>query len=234
MRATKDREINLKTFLGGNMRKAIYCWMILLLIVSFAGCKKENKQENSQTGIGESEAMADTTKAKSAVDTTEKIVREKNPIVVIETGFGNIELELFWKETPNTALNFLRLVHKGFYDGLTFHRIVPNFVIQGGDPEGTGGGGPGYTIPFEKANTKHLRGSLGMARAQDPNSAGSQFYICLKDLPSLDGKYVVFGKVIKGMDAVDKIAAVKTGPGDLPVEKVVMKKVYELKAGAKK
>ena len=234
MRATKDREINLKTFLGGNMRKAIYCWMILLLIVSFAGCKKENKQENSQTGIGESEAMADTTKAKSAVDTTEKIVREKNPIVVIETGFGNIELELFWKETPNTALNFLRLVHKGFYDGLTFHRIVPNFVIQGGDPEGTGGGGPGYTIPFEKANTKHLRGSLGMARAQDPNSAGSQFYICLKDLPSLDGKYVVFGKVIKGMDAVDKIAAVKTGPNDFPLEKVVMKKVYEQKTGAKK
>ena len=216
------------------MKKAVYGLMIFLLIVGFVGCKKENKQENSQTGIGESEAMADTTKSKSAVDTTEKIVREKNPILVIETGFGNIELELFWKETPKTALNFLRLVHKGFYDGLTFHRIVPNFVIQGGDPEGTGGGGPGYTIPFEKADTKHLRGSLGMARAPDPNSAGSQFYICLKNLPSLDGKYVVFGKVIKGIDVVDKIAAVKTGPNDSPLEKVVMKKVYELKTGAKK
>ncbi len=216
------------------MRKVVYCGMILLLIISFAGCKKENKQEGSQTTVGESEAMADTVKSKTAVDTTEKIVREKNPIVVIETGFGNIELELFWKETPKTALNMLRLVHKGFYDGLTFHRIVPNFVIQGGDPEGTGGGGPGYTIPFETANTKHLRGSLGMARAQDPNSAGSQFYICLRDLPALDGKYVVFGKVIKGMDAVDKIAAVKTGPNDFPLEKVVMKKVYELKPGAKK
>jgi peptidyl-prolyl cis-trans isomerase B (cyclophilin B) len=216
------------------MRKSVYCWMIFLLIVGFAGCKKENKQENSQTGIGENEAMADTTKSKAAVDTTEKIVREKNPFVVIETGFGNIELELFWKETPKTALNFLKLVHKGFYDGLTFHRIVPNFVIQGGDPEGTGGGGPGYTIPFEKAVTKHLRGSVGMARAQELNSGGSQFYICLKDLPSLDGKYVVFGKVIKGMDAVDKIAAVKTGPGDFPLEKEVMKKVYELKTGPKK
>lgn len=216
------------------MKKAVYGLMIFLLIVSIAGCKKENKQESSQTTVGESDAMADTTKSKLPVDTTEKIVREKNPLVVIETGFGNIELELFWKETPKTALNFLKLVHKGFYDGLTFHRIVPNFVIQGGDPEGTGGGGPGYTIPFEKADTKHLRGSLGMARAPDPNSAGSQFYICLKNLPSLDGKYVVFGKVIKGMDAVDKIAAVKTGPGDFPLEKVVMKKVYELKTGPKK
>ena len=218
------------------MKKAVYGLMIFLLIVGFVGCKKENKQENSQTGIGESEAMADTTKSKSAVDTTEKIVREKNPIVVIETGFGNIELELFWKETPKTALNFLRLVHKGFYDGLTFHRIVPNFVIQGGDPEGTGGGGPGYTILFEKADTKHLRGSVGMARAQELNSGGSQFYICLKNLPSLDGKYVVFGKVIKGMDAVDKIVQVKTTgpPTDRPLEKVVMKKVYELKTGPKK
>lgn len=216
------------------MRKAVYCWMILLLIVSFAGCKKQNQQEGSQTTVGENEAMADTTKPRPAVDTTEKIVREKNPIVVIETDFGNIELELFWKETPNTARNFLRLVHQGFYDGLTFHRIVPNFVIQGGDPEGTGRGGPGYMINFEKADTKHLRGSVGMARSQELNSAGSQFYICLRDLPSLDGKYVVFGKVIKGMDAVDKIAAVKTGPNDFPLEKVVMKKVYELKPGTQK
>lgn len=218
------------------MRKSVYCLMIFLLIVGFVGCKKENRQENSQTGIGESEAMADTTKSKAAVDTTEKIVREKNPIVIIETGFGNIELELFWKETPNTARNFLRLVNKGFYNGLTFHRIVPNFVIQGGDPKGTGEGGPGYTIPFEKANTKHLRGSVGMARVEDPNSAGSQFYICLKDLPSLDGRYVVFGKVIKGMDVVDKIAQVKTTspPTDRPLEKVVMKKVYELKPEVKK
>ena len=216
------------------MKKVVYGLLIILLIVSFVGCKRENNQKNSQAGIGESEAMADTTKSKSAVDTTEKIVREKNPIVVIETSFGNIELELFWKETPKTALNFLRLVHKGFYNGLTFHRIVPNFVIQGGDPEGTGGGGPGYMIPFEKSDTRHLRGSVGMARSQELNSAGSQFYICLKNLPSLDGKYVVFGKVLKGMDAVDKIAAVKTGPNDFPLEKVGMKKVYEQKTGAKK
>lgn len=209
------------------MKKLVLFCMVVLLVFSLAGCKKETKEESSQKGIGENQAMADTVKSKAPTDTTEKIVRDKNPIVVLETGFGNIELELFWKETPKTALNFLKLVHKGFYDGLIFHRVIPNFVIQGGDPEGTGRGGPGYTIPFEKAETKHLRGSLGMARSEDPNSAGSQFYICLKDLPMLDGKYVVFGKVLKGMDTVDKIAQVKTDPNDKPLEKVMMKKVYE-------
>jgi len=121
----------------------------------------------------------------------------------------------------------LRLTLSGFYDGLTFHRIVPNFVIQGGCPLGNGTGGPGYTIDFEEADTKHLRGSLGMARSQDPNSGGSQFYICLKDLPQLDGNYVVFGKVVNGMEAVDSIAKVETGPRDMPKEQVIMKRVYE-------
>lgn len=218
------------------MRKTVCLAMIFLLVFSLAGCKKEIKsergsvgEESSQSRMGENEVMADTGKAKTQADTAEKLVRDKNPIVVIETDFGNIELELFWKETPITAGNLLKLVNKGFYNGLTFHRIVPDFVIQGGDPKGDGTGGPGYTIPFEQAKTKHLRGSLGMARSQDPNSAGSQFYICLKDLPRLDGNYVVFGKVIKGMEAVDKIAQVKTGPMDRPLEKVVMKKVSEKK-----
>lgn len=209
------------------MKKILCFTMVFLLAIFFAGCKKEIKEENSQTGIGENEVMADTGKVKTQVNTDEKLVRDKNPIVVIETDFGNIELELFWKETPITAGNLLKLVNKGFYNGLTFHRIVPDFVIQGGDPEGTGRGGPGYSILFEQAKTKHLRGSLGMARSQDPNSAGSQFYICLKDLPRLDGNYVVFGKVIKGMEAVDKIAQVKTDSGSYPLEKVVMKRVYE-------
>src|SRR3990170_3455774 len=215
------------------MKKAVYGLMIFLLIVGFAGCKKENKQESSQTTVGESDAMADTTKSKLPVDTTEKIVREKNPIVVIETGLGNIELELFWKETPKTALNFLRLVHKGFYNGLTFHRIVPNFVIKGGDPAGDGSGGPGYSIPDEPTIQKHVRGALGMAKA-GPNTAGSQFYICLRDAPHLDKDFTVFARVIKGMEVVDKIAMVKTGPQNRPLEKVVIKKVYELKTGPKK
>ena len=209
------------------MKKLVYLLMIVLLMFSFAGCKKEMKAGNPGTEPGKAEALADTVKSRVPADTTEVIVRDKNPIVVLETDFGNIELELFWKETPKTALNFLRLVHQGYYDGLIFHRVIPNFVAQGGDPKGDGTGGPGYFIPFEQAKTKHLRGSLGMARAQDLNSGGSQFYICLKDQPRLDGNYVVFGKVVKGMDAVDKIAQVKTDPSDKPLEKVVMKKVYE-------
>lgn len=209
------------------MKRLLYYLMIFVLVFGLVSCSQEANEEKSQINSEESEALADTAKPKVPADTTEKIVRDKNPIVVIETDFGNIELELFWEKTPKTALNFLRLVHQGYYDDLIFHRIIPEFVIQGGDPKGDGTGGPGYMIPFEKADTKHLRGSLGMARGPDPNSAGSQFYICLKELPNLDGKYVIFGKTIKGMETVDKIAQVETGPGDKPLEEVVMKKVYE-------
>jgi len=141
----------------------------------------------------------------------------KNPKVVIETDKGKIVFEVYLLDTPITAGNFLMLVKKGFYDGLIFHRVEPNYVVQGGDPEGTGYGGPDYTIPDEPSPYKHLRGSVGMAKTPDPNSAGSQFYICLADLPKLDGKYTVFAKVIEGMDVVDKIAI-----GDK------MKKVYIL------
>jgi cyclophilin family peptidyl-prolyl cis-trans isomerase len=210
------------------MKKAFVLIFSVLLLFFLLGCGK--KEEVKTQKAEEQPAQVTETKAPETKPISqEPIVRDKNPIVVMETNYGPIELELFWKETPKTAENFLRLTNSGFYNGLTFHRIIPSFVIQGGDPAGDGTGGPGYSIPFEKANTKHLRGYLGMARSQDPNSAGSQFYICLKDLPSLDNNYVVFGKVIKGMDTVDKIAAVKTGPGDVPVDKVIMTKVYEKK-----
>jgi len=196
------------------------------LVFFLFGC---GKKEEAQTEKKVEEQPEQVTEAKEETKpiSQEPIVREKNPVVVMETSFGTIELELFWDKTPKTAENFLRLVLSGFYDGLTFHRIIPNFVIQGGCPVGNGTGGPGYTIDFEQADTKHLKGSLAMARSQDPNSAGSQFYICLKDLPQLDGNYVVFGKVIKGMDVVDKIAQVETGPRDMPKEKVIMTRVYE-------
>jgi peptidyl-prolyl cis-trans isomerase B (cyclophilin B) len=215
------------------MRKALVLILSLWLVFFLFGCGKKQevetkKGEEQSTQVAETQAQETPTPETKPVS-QEPIVRDKDPIVVMETNYGTIELELFWKETPKTAENMLRLVNSGFYDGLTFHRIVPNFVIQGGDPSGDGTGGPGYSIPFEKANTKHLRGYLGMARSQDPNSAGSQFYICLRDLPNLDNNYVVFGKVVQGMDVVDKIAAVKTGQGDFPLEKVIMTKVYEKK-----
>ncbi len=167
-------------------------------------------------------ATSDTTKATKPVSKT-----SKNPVVVIETNQGNFEVELFMKESPITAKNFLDLVNKGFYNGLTFHRIVPDFVIQGGDPKGDGKGGPGYSIPDEKTTKRHYRGTLGMAKG-GANTAGSQFYINLKDNFRLDQGYTVFAEVIKGMEVVDKIGKLKnSGPDEnRALERVVMTKVY--------
>lgn len=155
-----------------------------------------------------------------------------NPIVRITMDSGKtIRLELYPEIAQITVENFLDLVNKGFYDGLTFHRIIPGFMIQGGDPSGNGTGGPGYSIKGEfKSNgvnntMKHERGVISMARAFDPNSAGSQFFIMHKDAPHLDGEYAAFGKVIEGLEAVDEIASVETGFQDAPVKKVVMEKV---------
>ena len=155
-----------------------------------------------------------------------------NPIVRITMDSGKtIRLELYPEIAPITVENFLDLVNKGFYNGLTFHRIIPGFMIQGGDPSGNGTGGPGYSIKGEfKSNgvnntMKHERGVISMARAFDPNSAGSQFFIMHKDAPHLDGEYAAFGKVIEGLETVDEIASVETGFQDAPVKKVVMEKM---------
>ncbi len=125
-------------------------------------------------------------------------------IITLEKG-GKITLELYPDKAPKTVENFIKLATQGFYHGLTFHRRVEGFVIQGGDPNGNGTGGPGYTIEAEFNSSPHDRGALAMARSADPNSAGSQFYICLAPAHSLDGNYTVFGKVIKGMDVADKV-----------------------------
>lgn len=143
----------------------------------------------------------------------------------ITTNFGEIGLEFFPDAAPKTVENFKKLAKTGFYDGLVFHRIVPGFVIQGGDPNTKsesnrsrwGTGGPGWTVSAEFNKNKHARGALSMARSQDPNSAGSQFFIVLKDSNFLDGQYTVFGKVTSGMDTVDKIAGLRTDSSDAPV-----------------
>ncbi|MDD4052717.1 MAG: peptidylprolyl isomerase [candidate division Zixibacteria bacterium] len=157
----------------------------------------------------------------------ESKVETKRPRVIMETDMGKIVLELFPDVAPNHAKNFLDLANKGFYDGLAFHRVIQGFVIQGGDPNGDGTGGSGKNVNAEFSNLKHMPGTLSMARANDPNSASSQFYICLAQLPSLDGKYSIFGQTVEGMDVVTKIGAVKTGPGDKPVTPVRMIRVYE-------
>jgi len=144
---------------------------------------------------------------------------------------GVIKVELYDDKAPKTVENFKNLVNKGFYNGLIFHRVIPGFMIQGGDPEGTGMGGPGYTIKGEfssngfKNDIKHERGVISMARASHPDSAGSQFFIMHADASYLDGQYAAFGKVIEGMDVVDQIAAVKTDYSDRPYEDQVMQTV---------
>ena len=155
----------------------------------------------------------------------------QNPIVTMETGKGTIKLELYPDIAPNTVNNFISLVKKGFYDGLIFHRVIKGFMIQGGCPEGSGMGGPGYSIKGEFAlngfenNLKHTEGVLSMARSQMPNSAGSQFFIMHKNSPHLDGSYAAFGKVTEGMDVVNAIAETATDFTDRPVEEIKMERV---------
>jgi cyclophilin family peptidyl-prolyl cis-trans isomerase len=162
----------------------------------------------------------------------------QNPRVVIVTNLGEIELELFADKTPGHAANFVKLVNEGFYSGTTFHRVVKNFVIQGGDPNSKdmdpnndGTGGPGYTLPAE-IKLPHMKGSLAAARLPDQmnpqkQSSGSQFYICLQDLPQLDAAgYTVFGKVVNGMETVEKIGRINTDQREHPLRRIVMERVY--------
>lgn len=155
-----------------------------------------------------------------------------NPIVTIEMATGEkIKIELYPEIAPNTVRNFVSLVKKGFYDGLTFHRIIPGFMIQGGCPEGTGMGNPGYRIKGEFTrnqfpnNLKHSRGVISMARAMNFDSAGSQFFIMHENSPHLDGQYASFGKLIEGLEVADKIVNTKRDYSDKPYEDQVMKKV---------
>lgn len=154
-----------------------------------------------------------------------------NPIVtMVFKDFGTVEIELYPEIAPNTVKSFIELIEKGFYDGLTIHRVSPGFVLQGGDPEGTGRGGPGYSIPGEFSNNgytnnlKHTLGVLSMARSQKYDSAGSQFFIMLGSAPYLDGDYAGFGKVIEGLDVVLEIGSVDT-KGETPTKKIIIEKV---------
>jgi peptidyl-prolyl cis-trans isomerase B (cyclophilin B) len=146
----------------------------------------------------------------------------------MHTNAGAIELELFDDDAPKTVANFRKLASDGFYDGLTFHRIIRDFMIQGGCPQGTGTGGPGYTIAAEFNDTPHVRGVLSMARSQDPDSAGSQFFICHGDARFLDKQYTAFGRLTSGQEVLDKIAKAPTqkgGEGSKPVSPVKIQKV---------
>jgi peptidyl-prolyl cis-trans isomerase B (cyclophilin B) len=182
-------------------------------------------------------AQSVSAETKSKKFTKEEIKKMSETTAVIETKFGNIELKFFPDVAPNHVNSFIELAKKGFYDGTTFHRVIPGFMIQGGDPNSKnadkathGTGGPGYTVKAEFSDKPHKRGILSMARAADPNSAGSQFFICVADAPFLNKQYTVFGEVVSGMDVVDKIVSQPRDPRDNPSERVEMKvKVVEKK-----
>jgi peptidyl-prolyl cis-trans isomerase B (cyclophilin B) len=175
-------------------------------------------------------AQSAAAEAKSEKFSQKEIKKMAETRAVIETRFGNIELKFFPDVAPNHVNNFIELAKKGFYDGTTFHRVIPGFMIQGGDPNSKehdksrhGLGGPGYTVKAEFNSRPHKRGTLSMARAADPDSAGSQFFICVADAPFLDRKYTVFGEVVSGMDVVDKIVSQPRDARDNPEERVEMK-----------
>lgn len=160
----------------------------------------------------------------------ESSVEKKKVDAVIETKFGNIELQMFPEVAPKHVNNFLKLAKAGFYNGTTFHRVIPGFMIQGGDPNSRqkdrtkhGTGGPGYTIVAEFNDRHHVRGALSMARSSDPNSAGSQFFIVVKESRFLDRQYTVFGEVVSGMDVADKIVSQKRDARDNPIERIEMR-----------
>ncbi|MHC1720607.1 MAG: peptidylprolyl isomerase [Clostridiaceae bacterium] len=197
-----------------NLKKKLCILLIIVAGMSLAGCDSISKGSASS--------------GSETVDYSDA----SNPVATIFMENGDvIKVELYPKAAPNTVNNFIYLAGSGFYDGLTFHRIVPGFVIQGGDPSGNGTGGPGYSIKgeFYKNGTenkqKHTKGIISMARAKSYDSAGSQFFIMLDDAANLDGLYAAFGKVIEGMDVADKIAVVKRGKNDKPLEPVKISKI---------
>lgn len=195
------------------MKKTIMVIMLITLSLALWGCSSDNNDERVIKDSGE-------------------VQSEKNPqVTIIMENSEEIVLELYPETAPNTVYNFLSLVDDRFYDGLTFHRVIPGFMIQGGDPHGDGTGGPGYSIKGEfesngiENNIKHDQGVISMARSTDPDSAGSQFFIMHDAAPNLDGDYAAFGKVIEGMDVVDAIAKTDTNTQDKPLEPQIIKRI---------
>ncbi len=211
------------------MKKIISVLCILSLLLIGVGC-------GNSSGGGEKDAGSSTDYEQIFNELSEKYKSNGHPIAVMITNNGNIVMELYEDKAPNTVANFVFLANKGFYDGLIFHRCIQDFMIQGGDPNGNGSGGPGYRIKGEfSANgvdtgLEHKRGTLSMARMGSNygsisanDTAGSQFFICVADYPSLDGQYAAFGNVLEGLDTVDKIVAQKTDSNDKPLTDQVIK-----------
>jgi len=215
--------------------------LTFLAAAIFDGCRKEEAQTEQKTEVTAKVQTPTPTPEPDSVPSTvlsqqdsEQVKTSKpkdvpNPQVVFETDSGSIEIELFPKEAPITVENFLKLVNQNYYDGLIFHRVIPGFMIQGGDPKGNGSGGPGWTIQGEFGPRKHILGTLSMARTADPNSAGSQFFICVATAPHLDGQYAAFGQAISGAEVAVKIAAVPRDGMDKPLSPIHIIRAYQKK-----
>src|SRR4051812_5579075 len=215
-----NREVERNMFSRYKVCYMIFATIVAAIILTSCGTQAENEQ------TGENDAKQEGKKTDYSASVTE------NPIVTITMeNDEKIVLELDPTVAPNTVANFISLVEDGFYDGLIFHRVIPDFMIQGGDPEGNGSGGPGYSIEGEfsengfENNLKHERGVISMARTNDPNSAGSQFFIMVKESSQLDGKYAAFGNVIEGIETVDAIVSSERDRADKPLKDQKMKTV---------
>jgi peptidyl-prolyl cis-trans isomerase B (cyclophilin B) len=198
--------------------------------MTLIGCTDGQKEESKGKETQPQEQTARTTGPVTTQFGKEDIERMENTRAVIETPFGKIELKFFPDIAPKHVESFIRLAKEGFYDGTTFHRVIPGFMIQGGDPNSKspnrnihGTGGPGYNIDAEFSDKPHERGILSMARGMDPNSAGSQFFIVVKRSPHLDGQYTAFGEVVSGIEAVDQIVSQKRDGRDNPNEPIPVK-----------
>jgi peptidyl-prolyl cis-trans isomerase B (cyclophilin B) len=211
----------------GDLMRLRFLLLLFIPICLFVSCKQTPKPLN----VDEIKSLIEKVKAAPLADVAD------DEVIVIETDLGRIVLELYPKVAPQHCRNFKRLANNGFYDGVKFHRVVPGFVIQSGDilsrdanPQNDGMGDPGYTIPAEFSNLPHDRGILSMARRSDPNSAGSQFFICVGPAHQLDSQYTVFGRVIEGMEVADKIvAAASPHQTEMPANPIVMNKVKVVK-----
>lgn len=190
----------------------------LILLILSQGCSKES------AGSGPADSDCPTAPDSAPYECVE-FAHGETPRVVMETTLGTMILELWPDVAYKHCQSFVYLANKGFYNSLTFHRVVPRFVIQGGDPDGNGTGGPGYTVPAEFSDSPHVEGTLSMARASDPNSAGSQFFVCLGRLAVLDGAYTVFGRLVDGYDVLRAIENVPTSR-ERPNTPIVMTRVF--------
>ncbi len=207
---------------------------LIALAALITGCGgQQTKQVNPPAKPTEDTTVVkkpDTTETAVLKDTLISDSLPENLYINIEVkDYGTMKVKFYTKDAPENVTNVANLAIKEFYNGLTFHRIVPNFVVQGGDPKGDGTGGPGYTVKAE-IKRKHEKGSIAMARIGGPanpekRSSGSQFYLCLQPLPQLDGEYTVIGKLVQGMDVLEKLGKVETGQRDMPVEPVIMESV---------